>query len=1717
MEFGGILEGSPISLVCKMKIFDITHERHIMVADHTEVTFGFSGLLDFGHDSYTLLDAEFVKQFPVPLVKATHETKVMYHDLPSWHILHELIDVCSGFGGMSQGAHAGGFFVKVAVDHNSRMLSLFQKQFNCDVVVGDVGCHDVMFNTWHAARGASCMSAGFACQPYSRLGDCRGREDERASCLTKVLNMAYFMRVHVLVLECVSPAAQNDFVKEEIAHFTNITGFHGAQCELRLDMAWPTRRSRAWWVLTSPLVGSVDLHSWPTFDDVTHVSQVIPFICPWDPRDELALTLNHEEASAFGLNDGSFTRFLLDAKGIAPCALHSWGNQLLPCPCGCRNQGLSKFRLETKGLFGLLVRSAPNSEGVTSIRHVHPSECLALNAMDPVIDYGLEVRLTLCAIGQLASPLQALWVFSSVASQLDLKQFGQALFSPLAQIQAFRAWLLMRCRQVWQAENEPVENRNTASLISFWQEFSDLSLPELMYLPQWDEISECSISLAAILDAIIRMKQLSSRPPSVHFQEVPAVGERLETPPFDEPETPWFAPPSCSEAMQVDCPPDVCQAFFPDCDQAPVQCLVSQESTIDALLAAQVKLVGDLGPVVVAAETGKVLSHEHGLSQGSTVFVRQCKPVHSCPEDADSMDVCVKGLSQNAVTSDHRGESGPLPKLPVPSPLVAEHPGECRPLPIMPVEFQNHDCRMSLEGNQVGVSNPPSTLHAHVGRHDLDNPGHEVISTALDPTATWSQPIVDPAQAQIDHVALHDSGPKCVNAADEVVATQPYGKTDFAQSWISAAPLLALQTDQFVQLSPPCINCHEHLDALRNQFVLPCDRREILNKQGDAWADDEIRFHLRQFQQKMSASDSLKPGTSVPLFIDPLLCASWQRNQGFTCKQWCRHHPEVFAAGVQVIACFRVEAHWVPVWLVPMKNHLNIVTWDAACNSHADLDKLLENMSLALGFSSFLINRQQRLFFSTHLCGALSIAFLHHALFDTMLPTSHAEAAILQARMKQAFATAVSTRQTVTRPWIWGNGDSESDERDAVAALSEDQPQTCPEHVQSASQFQEIDLARYEAEFPHATFGFGRQGSFAHRCMSAEERIQLMVSKGKAMADDEIRFHVIDMLQSADASASADDPHAPGFAFLDPLIFSTWDTVGRDLCVRWCHDHPQIKAARHKIVSAINFDEHWIPLWVTSRGETLQLHMVDNFHGMFPGLKDFGQTLRSHLGFEEVAFHWLPIGLPQHELCGALTLSFLGHIIAQEDLPQTLQELADVHANLRAAFVEAVYRSTCCRCPTVWGLGPGPLCRELAAELMKHGVPESEADNRAAQAIRAIGSDQIQQALQAKQPWRQLKTLANHVRFQFLLPTELAEVVASNRGKQVGKKPKSATGGRVSKMPQAVELDPQKIKFLEGCFRADQQVVPQILPQQIGPVASGVVLMSPSEAEPYLRAGTQVPQEPLALAICMSPDVTIDTALPHKAVTIPCRCLVDNEPILVEAVLVQLSRGFVDKVAGQAKVELESLDVVTVKMISFKDELPIEWDVFAAAPIKHLVSQFPLLRRCDVTGCQCPHWHNQQALPVRDPILDVWRRQFLRVGFKPVPASKADFFTVCIRIPKILMQPLLEASGKHGTYCEPRSADGKDILPEFSVIWTPRQSVSELQHLKQTNPAVVGLARMGDRRGLRVLASQAQSVHGVLRPDAMFLPQGPRCEFLAGPFPYGTDRHAICKALKQAG
>ena len=123
--------------------------------------------------------------------------------------------------------------------------------------------------------------------------------------------------------------------------------------------------------------------------------------------------------------------------------------------------------------------------------------------------------------------------------------------------------------------------------------------------------------------------------------------------------------------------------------------------------------------------------------------------------------------------------------------------------------------------------------------------------------------------------------------------------------------------------------------------------------------------------------------------------------------------------------------------------------------------------------------------------------------------------------------------------------------------------------------------------------------------------------------------------------------------------------------------------------------------------------------------------------------------------------------------------------------------------------------------------------------------------------------------------------------------------------------------------------------------------------------------------------------------------------------------------------------------------------------------------------------------------------------------AKADMFSVCLRVPSQLLHRLLALSGSGGAFCEPRSADGTEVLADFVVVWTPKLSVQELMHLKQTSPAIIGLARVGDRKGLRVMANQASAIHHLLRPDTVYLPQGQRTVFIVGPCPFGTDRAAI--------
>ena len=144
------------------------------------------------------------------------------------------------------------------IDWNEKMCGLFQKQFpDIPVIHGDLGDPQTLVSIWNCAKNAAVGFVGFACQPYSPLGDSRGVGDERSACLSHALAIAALLRFQVLIIECVQPALQNDFVRAEIQKFLHFTGFFMSCTELKLSDVWPTGRHRAWWVVSSGSVVAV--------------------------------------------------------------------------------------------------------------------------------------------------------------------------------------------------------------------------------------------------------------------------------------------------------------------------------------------------------------------------------------------------------------------------------------------------------------------------------------------------------------------------------------------------------------------------------------------------------------------------------------------------------------------------------------------------------------------------------------------------------------------------------------------------------------------------------------------------------------------------------------------------------------------------------------------------------------------------------------------------------------------------------------------------------------------------------------------------------------------------------------------------------------------------------------------------------------------------------------------------------------------------------------------------------------------------------------------------------------------------------------------------------------------------------------------------------------------------------------------------------------------
>eukprot|EP00435_Cladocopium_sp_Y103_P075993 s462_g72.t1 len=130
-----------------------------------------------------------------------------------------------------------------------------------------------------------------------------------------------------------------------------------------------------------------------------------------------------------------------------------------------------------------------------------------------------------------------------------------------------------------------------------------------------------------------------------------------------------------------------------------------------------------------------------------------------------------------------------------------------------------------------------------------------------------------------------------------------------------------------------------------------------------------------------------------------------------------------------------------------------------------------------------------------------------------------------------------------------------------------------------------------------------------------------------------------------------------------------------------------VRDLSHHIVSAILHEDHWTPLRLVPHRDTLVVNLYGHDRRCEERVLALTQDLVALLGFSDWALRWsLPV-VSENDLCGPLTIAFLGHIIVGAHLPISYRTLRDLHTQMRASFVAPVYNGFVCRCPSLWGFG----------------------------------------------------------------------------------------------------------------------------------------------------------------------------------------------------------------------------------------------------------------------------------------------------------------------------------------------------------------------------------------------------------------------------------------------
>ena len=405
-------DGNRVSFLCETVVFNpgtskslvksVLHKRFIKLDGEIPEAF-----------AYSILDGIWNKQLGTVTVDAS--SFVIPHRVATTETLTGVTELCAGIGAMSFGLEVSGCHIHVKNDIRLPFTEFLGNDGFNNTVCGDISLNETIFKIYDKYPHSSILTAGFSCQPWSRLGDSGKMQDARSHTLVSALRAGFFLRSSAIILECVAESGQDPDVQSVIQGFCQQTGFWKVEQVLYLEHVWPSRRKRWWCLLVNPIIPRFDFKPFPKHPFVPTVGQVLPIFPNWPEPELQQLLIDEYEYGCFEKFTG-IPKVAIDLNQPLPTALHGWGNQLMGCPCTCRKGPLSLGRLQEKGLWGAVLplpwEFKVQGHQVQACRHIHPWELSILTGAVADRKWMPHLKLSRCGLGQMATPFQSAWIAS---------------------------------------------------------------------------------------------------------------------------------------------------------------------------------------------------------------------------------------------------------------------------------------------------------------------------------------------------------------------------------------------------------------------------------------------------------------------------------------------------------------------------------------------------------------------------------------------------------------------------------------------------------------------------------------------------------------------------------------------------------------------------------------------------------------------------------------------------------------------------------------------------------------------------------------------------------------------------------------------------------------------------------------------------------------------------------------------------------------------------------------------------------------------------------------------------------------------------------------------------------------------------------------------------------------------------------------------------------